>query len=103
MFTNTVLLALALLWLGLLLAAIAAMFISLGRQGDERRRAIVERSAAGTFAVTAVYLLFCVGEGIYRSVAHGLPMEGKNPFVSLTVMAITYLCHLFWYKRKYGG
>ncbi len=94
---------LALGGLALLLAVNVAMFISLGRQGDERRRIIVEKSAAGTFAATAGYLLFCVGEGVYRSVAHGLPMEGKNPFISLTVMATVYLCHLFYYKRKYGG
>ena len=43
------------------------MFVSLGRQGDERRKMIVEKSSAQTFAVFAVYTLFCVLEGLYRS------------------------------------
>ncbi len=38
-----------------------------GRQGDERRKMIVEKSSAQTFAVFAVYTLFCVLEGLYRS------------------------------------
>ena len=78
------------------------MFVSLGRQGDERRKMIVEKSSAQTFAVFAVYTLFCVLEGLYRSLFHGEAMEGKNPLVSLTVMALIYTVLLFRNKRKYG-
>lgn len=87
----------------LLLAANAAMFISLGRQGDERRKAIVEKAGAGTFSVTVVYLLFCIIEEVWRSASSGVPMEGKSPFTLLTLLSIVFLCHLLWYKRKYGG
>jgi hypothetical protein len=93
---------LGLLALLLLLAVNLAMFISLGKQGDERRKAIVEKAGAGTFAVTVCYLLFCTVEGVCRSITSGLPMEGKNPFNLLTVLSVTFLCHLLYFKKKYG-
>ena len=94
----------------------------------------MEKSSAQTFAVFAVYTLFCVLEGLYRSLfpratsqadmlacpfgdcresqkpcrllrgflLHGEAMEGKNPLVSLTVMALIYTVLLFRNKRKYG-
>ena len=64
--------SLLIVWLPLFLLLIfliliAAMFISLARQGDERRRMIVQTASANTFAVTVLYLLFCFIEGIVRS------------------------------------
>ena len=86
-----------------MLAVIAAMFVSLGKQGDERRRMIVEKAGAGTLAVLAVYFLYCVGESLVRSIAWDLPAEGLNPLVTLTVTALVYTAHLLYFKKKYGG
>ena len=83
---------LALGGLALLLALNVAMFISLGRQGDERRRIIVEKSAAGTFAATAVYLLFCIGEG-------DIPLGG--PWASHGGEEPLHLPHRHGHRRQY--
>jgi uncharacterized membrane protein len=49
-----------------------------------------------------VYILFCVIEGIYHSVARGVPTEGMNPFITLTVSSIIYSAHMLYYRRKFG-
>lgn len=95
------------IWLPLILLLIfliliVVMFVSLAKQGDERRRMIVQTTSANTFAVSVVYILFCAIEGIIRSIAHGEPMEEMNPIVTLTVISIIYSIELFYYKRKYG-
>lgn len=84
------------------LAVNVVMFISLGKQGDERRRLIIEKASAGTFAVMVVYILFCVIEGIYHSVTRGVPTEGMKPFIILTVSSIIYSAHLLYYRKKFG-
>ena len=99
--------SLLIVWLPLFLLLIfliliVAMFISLARQGDERRRMIVQTASANTFAVTVLYLLFCAIEGVVRSIVRGEPMEEMNPIVTLMTIAITYTFELFYFKRKYG-
>lgn len=99
--------SLLIVWLPLFLLLIfliliVAMFISLARQGDERRRMIVQTTSANTFAVTVVYILFCAIEGVVRSIVRGEPMEEMNPIVTLMTIAITYTFELFCFKRKYG-
>lgn len=99
--------SLLIVWLPLFLLLIfliliVAMFISLARQGDERRRMIVQTASANTFAVTVVYILFCAIEGVVRSIVRGEPMEEMNPIVTLMTIAITYAFELFYFKRKYG-
>lgn len=87
----------------IILALIVSMFISLSKQGDERRKMIVEKASANTFAITAVYLLFCVAENIYKVVSgKDLSPQGLNPFVTLIVIAIIYTFELFYHKKKYG-
>ena len=99
--------SLLIVWLPLFLLLIfliliVAMFISLARQGDERRRMIVQTASANTFAVTVVYILFCAIEGVVRSIVRGEPMEEMNPIVTLMTIAINYTFELFYFKRKYG-
>ena len=99
--------SLLIVWLPLFLLLIfliliVAMFISLARQGDERRRMIVQTASANTFSVTVVYILFCAIEGVVRSIVRGEPMEEMNPIVTLMTIAITYTFELFYFKRKYG-
>ncbi len=96
----TVVLALILLLLFLVL--IVAMFVSLAKQGDERRRMIVQKASANTFAITVLYLLFCIVEGVVRSATKGEPLEGISPLVTLTIISIVYAVELFYFKRKYG-
>lgn len=85
-----------------MLAAIAAMVVSLARQGDERRRLIVAKAGLNTLCVVVAYLFFCVVEGVVVSVRSGAPAEDLDPFVTLVVIAMIYAAQLFYFKRKYG-
>lgn len=82
-------------------AAIGAVFVSLARQGDERRKMIVGRAAAACFPVFLLYLAFHVAEDVYLSVTGGEP-DGVNPFSTLLVFSVLYAIELLYYKRKYG-
>lgn len=94
---------LALFVLFILLSLIAAMFLSLGRQGDERRRLIVEKSSFGTLFITVLYLLFEILERmVLIFTGRDLSPAGINPFILLTVVSVIYMGNLIWYKRKYG-
>lgn len=95
-------LALGLLALAGMAALIVAMVVSLAKQGDERRRMIVEKAGLNTLCVVVAYLFFCVVEGIVVSVRLGAPAEKLNPFVTLVVIATVYAAELFYFRRKYG-
>lgn len=82
---------------------IIAMFVSLAKQGDERRKTIIEKTSTKTFAVVVMYLLFCIIENIYNVVSKtDLSPEGMNPFITLTVISIIYAIALAYHKKKYG-
>ena len=100
---DTLILGLALLALLAFVALDVALLVSLGRQGDERRRMIVGRASTNSFAVMAVYLVYCVIEDLYRGMALGLPAENHPPLVTLTVMSIWYFANLLYLRRKYGA
>lgn len=78
------------------------MFISLGKQGDERRKAIVQKSSSNTFIITVLYILFCIVENIFLSIRQSRPIESMNPIVLLTTISIIYVAQLLYYKRKFG-
>lgn len=82
-------------------AVIAYVFVTLARQGDERRRMIVEKASANTFAVMMVYLLICILERVAGPMLGWQP-GGVNPFVMLLVMSVVYAVELVFLKRKYG-
>lgn len=91
------------IFLLVLIALHIAMFISLGKQGDERRKAIVGKASANAFAVTVLYLLYCVAENIFLVVTRkNLSPDGMNPFIVLSVIAIIYAVFIVYYKKKYG-
>lgn len=91
------------IFLLLLIALNIAMFISLGKQGDERRKAIVGKASASAFSVTVLYLLYCVAENIFLVVTgKNLSPDGINPFIMLSVIAIIYYVLLVYYRKKYG-
>lgn len=91
---------------GLFLVAILAVdvgvLVSLGWQGDERRRLIVQKAGFNTFAVVVLYVLFCVVENMVNGLVRGLPGESMNPIILLTVMAIIYAGQLIYFKKRYG-
>lgn len=87
----------------LLMAINLLMFISFIKQGDERRKMIVQKAGNNTFAITAVYLVFCLIEDIIKSCTQAVPMKGMNPFIVLTVMSIMYFVQLLYFKKKYGA
>ena len=89
--------------LALSLAGIVWMFVSLGRQGDERRRMIVTQAAAWSFVVAAGGLLLDVVEGVVRSAALSQPVEPVNPLVKLMVLSWVYFISLAVLKRRHGG
>lgn len=73
------------------------MIISLIRTGDERRKLIVWKTSSFTLLVVVGTLVIDIIESL-------LKMEAMliNPFVKLSVTAMTYFVVLLYYKRKYG-
>lgn len=91
------------IFLLLMLGAIVSMLVSLGREGDERRRMIVEKAGTGAFATLGLYLLFTAVKSTARSFLQGGPVEKLDPVVMLMVAAVIYGVHLLYFKKKYGG
>ena len=89
--------------LGLALGGILWMFVSLGRQGDERRRMIVTQAAAWSFVVMAGAMALEVVEQVVRSAALGQPMSFTSPLVRLMVMSWVYFISLGCLRRRHGG
>ncbi len=100
--TQYVELTLALLVLLLIIAVNLAMFVSLGKQGDERRKAIVQKASSNTFSIVVLYILFSIIENIFSTVTQSKPVESMNPIILLTVISIIYAVQLIYYKRKLG-
>ncbi|MDM8202035.1 hypothetical protein [Allofournierella massiliensis] len=75
----------------------AFMIISLIRTGDERQKMIVWKTSSFT-------LLIVVGAFVVDIVESIVKMEAMlvNPFVKLSVTAMTYFIVLLYYKKKYG-
>lgn len=94
---------LGLFFLFALAALDIALVVSVGRQGDERRRMIVQRASSNTLAALVAYLLYCMVENFVRGAVHHQSAEPINPFVLLTIIAMLYFANLLYYKRKYGG
>ncbi|MFR5601204.1 MAG: hypothetical protein ACLTKI_02050, partial [Lachnospiraceae bacterium] len=79
------------------------MFISLGKQGDERRKMIVEKASSQSFWIIVCYLLLCIVEQVIKVLWKiDLVQKEINPFVLLTVTSMVYAAALFYNKRKYG-
>lgn len=91
------------LFLLLIIIVILAMFISLAKQGDERRDMIVGKASTKTFAVFALYVAFCVVKNMYKVLSGtDLSPKGMDPFVTLTTIALIYAVELIYHKKKYG-
>ena len=78
----------------LLLGLTGEMFVSILRQGDERR--------STSFSAFVGMLMLEIILGVAGSITQGIPMGEKNPLVLLMTAALVYCVSLFYYKRRYG-
>lgn len=88
----------------LIIAAIIFMFVSLAKQGDERRNMIVGKASTKTFAVITLYVAFYVVRNMYKIISGtDLSPDGMSPFVTLIIISLIYVCSLAYHTKKYGG
>ncbi len=95
--TTTIFLFLFVTFLLALIILDIAMIISLLKTGDERRQLIVWKASASTLLIMVIKLIFDIVESLIRST----PMM-INPFVELSLTAVTYFIALLYFKKKYG-
>lgn len=74
-----------------------SMVVSLLKTNDERQKLIVWKTSTFTLLVVVLNLMYDIVVSIVRVEA----ME-VNPFIKLSVTAMTYFVVLLYYKRKYG-
>ena len=74
-----------------------SMVVSLLKTDDERQKLIVWKTSTFTLLVVVLTLIYDIVASIVRVEA----ME-VNPFIKLSVTAMTYFVVLLYYKRKYG-
>lgn len=74
-----------------------AMVISLARVGDERRQLIVWKAGSFTLLVMVLTQVFDVVEAVVRA-----QKLQSNPFIDLSVTAVTYFVVLLVLKKRYG-
>ena len=86
----------------LLLGLTGVMFVSILRQGDERRRLILLHAGSTSFSAFVGMLLLEIILGVTGSITQGIPIEEKNPLVLLMTAALVYCVSLCYYKRRYG-
>ncbi len=86
----------ALFLLGLI-ALDVSMVVSLLKTNDERQKLIVWKTSTFTLLVVVLTLMYDIVASIIRVEA----ME-VNPFVKLSVTAMTYFVVLLYYKKKHG-
>ena len=74
-----------------------ALVVSLIRPGDERRQLIVWKAGSFTLLVTVLTQVFDVVEAVVRA-----QKLQSNPFIDLSVTAVTYFVVLLVLKKRYG-
>lgn len=74
-----------------------AMIVSLVRTGDERRQLMVWKASTSTLATVMGILILYILESLVKVEAMAV-----NPFVILSVGAMTYFLSLLYYKKRYG-
>ena len=74
-----------------------ARVVSLARGGEERRQLIVWKAGSFTLLVTVLTQVFDVVEAVVRA-----QKLQSNPFIDLSVTAVTYFVVLLVLKKRYG-
>lgn len=80
-----------------LIALDVSMVVSLLKTNDERQKLIVWKTSTFTLLVVVLTLMYDIVASIIRVEA----ME-VNPFIKLSVTAMTYFAVLLYYKKKHG-
>ena len=81
----------------ILVVAIVGMIVAIGRDGDERRKFIVEKASAQTFYIgIGILILDCVYTVVTDNVA-----RNSSP-IMLVVLAIVFLIELAHLFYRYG-
>ena len=86
-----------LLFLIILILLDFSMLLSLLKRGDERRQLMVWKASTLTLAAVMGSLILHIVESIIKVEAMAV-----NPFVILSVGAMTYFLSLLYYKKRYG-
>lgn len=73
------------------------MIVSLLNTGDKRRKLMVWKASFFTLLVTVLGLISDVITAVLRAEA-----MRNNPFIELSVIAMTYFLTLLYYKKRYG-
>lgn len=74
------------------------MIVSLLKTGDERRKLMVWKASFFTLLITVLGLVLDVITAVLQAEA-----MRSNPFIELSVIAMTYFLTLLYYKKRYGG
>lgn len=96
-----ILLFIFVIFLLLCIASIIFMFISIGKQGDELRKMIIQKTSANTFYIAIGLLLFDVIERVSTAFVNFTP-HPANSFIRLAMLSFTYVILLAYYKHKFG-
>ena len=81
---------------------IALLFVSIAKQGDERKEFIKAKTMINTFAIVIGLLICYIFEAIYMIFVKETKPEGINPFTFLVSISVIFLIILLYNKKKYG-
>lgn len=84
------------------LIAVICTLISIVKRDDERAEMIIQRACTNTLCIMFAYLIYCAIERSYCGL-NGIETNGINPFIQLSIFAVTYLIQLVHFKKKYGS
>lgn len=82
---------------------IARMVAALAKEGDERQKLILEKTAAGTLTVTLCLLTAASLRNGVLVLLEGVSAEGLSPFLLLSLIAAVFAVLLAVNKKRFGG
>lgn len=84
-------------------AVTVLMVAALSKEGDERQKFILGKTAAGTFVVTLCVLGAAALRNACTLFLEGQSAEGLPPFLLLSLIAAVFAVLLFINKKRFGG
>ena len=84
------------------IALIVVMLVLLAKQGDERRRAILDKACVSTFYITLGILAADAIRSAILVFIDGQECSGIPSFTLLALIAAVFAAALAVFKRKYG-
>lgn len=95
-------LVLFVLFLIITVVAIGTMFVMIGKQGDERRRMIMEKAAANSFLGAIGLLIMDMIEPFFTH-EWGTQSIFTDSLGRLFTLSLLFLIQMFYYHRKFGA